>query len=170
MTGTKPNFIQYPAWHITRTTPTETTSGRAWAWPGRPPAQSSGLGRLLLGSQDGDSVIRGGFAMAYQRPGMFDFTGTFGANQGIAVNLLRDNTNTALPILLRDQPALPAAPTATYPIQPTSITNTVNAFDTNLQIPYTQSYTVGWQRQLGPDTAFEFRWGSAAAIVRTGRR
>jgi hypothetical protein len=157
VTGTKPNFVQYPAGTYAYNTDTNNygpSIGVAW----QTPAQSNALGRLILGSQDGDSVIRGGFAMAYQRPGMSDFTGTFGANQGIAVNLLRDNTNTALPILLRNQPALPAAPAATYPILPTSITNTVNAFDTNLQIPYTQSYTVGWQRQLGRDAAFEFRW------------
>ena len=31
-------------------------------------------------------------------------------------------------------------------------------FDSNLQIPYTQSYTVGWQRKLGRDTALEVRY------------
>ena len=31
--------------------------------------------------------------MAFQRPGMSDFTGAFGANQGILVNLNRDNAN-----------------------------------------------------------------------------
>jgi len=34
----------------------------------------------------------------------------------------------------------------------------VNAFDSNLQIPYTQSYTVGWQRKLSRDTALEIRY------------
>ena len=31
-------------------------------------------------------------------------------------------------------------------------------FDSNLQMPYTQSYTIGWQRKLGRDTAFELRY------------
>ena len=39
-----------------------------------------------------------------------------------------------------------------------SITNTVNRFDSNLQMPYTQSYTAGWQRKLGSDTAIEIRY------------
>jgi hypothetical protein len=34
---------------------------------------------MLFGSQEGDSVIRGGFAMAFQRPGMSDFTTPIGA-------------------------------------------------------------------------------------------
>ena len=59
------------------------------AW--QPPAQDGGIGKLLFGSQEGDSVIRGGFAMAFQRPGMSDFTGAFGDNQGISVNLKRDS-------------------------------------------------------------------------------
>ena len=35
----------------------------------------------------------GGAAMAFQRPGMSDFTGIYGANQGISVNLTRDIRN-----------------------------------------------------------------------------
>src|SRR5688500_19391785 len=45
--------------------------------------------------------VRGGWAMAYQRPGMSDFTGVFGDNQGIAVSLQRDQNNATLPILDR---------------------------------------------------------------------
>src|SRR5260370_25959075 len=116
--------------------------------------------RLLVGSEEGDSVIGGGGAMAFQRPGMSDFTGTFGANQGIQVALNRDNASGnlgQLPLLLRNPSALtlPAAPSVTYPQTPSTYTNTVNLFDSNLQMPYAQSYTVGWQRKLGRDTAFE---------------
>jgi hypothetical protein len=157
LTGTKPTFVQYPAgtyaYNIGKNN-LAPSGGAAWQLPG----QGSRVGRWILGSEEGDSVIRGGAAVAFQRPGMSDFTGVFGANQGISVNLLRDNTNATLPILLRNQPALPAAPAASYPILPTSITNTVNTFDSNLQLPYTQSYTVGWQRKLGRDTAIELRY------------
>ncbi len=40
--------------------------------------------------------------MAYQRPGMSDFTGVFGANQGIQASLQTDQNTTSLPILLRN--------------------------------------------------------------------
>src|SRR6185295_11309125 len=117
------------------------------------------------GSQEGDSVIRGGFGMAFQRPGMSDFTGVFGGatgNQGISVNLNRDSTTGnlgPLPLLLRNPGslALPATPAVSYPSVP-AITSSLNVFDSNLQMPYTQSYTVGWQRKLGQDTAFEVRY------------
>jgi hypothetical protein len=157
LTGTKPSFEQLPQGTYAYNTDRNNlapSAGFAWQLPER----SGGLGRLFFGSEEGDSVIRAGAAMAFQRPGLSDFTGMFGANQGILVNLLRDSTNATLPILLRNQPALPAAPAATYPIFPTAITNSVNAFDSNLQMPYTQSYTVGWQRKLGRDTAFELRY------------
>jgi hypothetical protein len=161
LSGTKPGFIQYPAGTYAFNQDKSNVApsgGVAWQLPGT----EHGLGRMLFGSQEGDSVIRGGAAMAFQRPGMSDFTGVFGANQGIAVNLIRDSTNVIgpLPVLLRNanQLALPAAPAATYPIFPTAITNSVNMFDANLRNPYTQSYTLGWQRKLGQDTAFELRY------------
>jgi hypothetical protein len=161
LTGTKPSFIQYPAGQYAFNQDKNNfapSGGVAWQLPG----MEHGLGRTLFGSQEGDSVIRGGAAMAFQRPGMSDFTGAFNANQGISFTLNRDSTNVigSLPVLLRNanQLALPAAPAATYPIFPTAITNSVNMFDANLQNPYTQSYTLGWQRKLGQDTAFELRY------------
>jgi hypothetical protein len=161
LTGTRPSFIQYPAGTYAYNPAKNNVApsgGVAWQVPGI----GSGLGRWVLGSQEGDSVIRGGAAMAFQRAGMSDFTGTFGANQGIAVTLQRDSTNVIgnLPMLLRNanQMALPGAPAATYPILSSAITNSVNMFDSNLQMPYTQSYSVGWQRKLGADTAFELRY------------
>jgi len=157
LTGTRPSFVQYPAGAYAYNVDGNNfgpSAGFAWQVPGG----SGGVGRLLLGSEEGDSVVRGGFGLAYQRPGMVDFTGVFGDNQGIQVTLQRDNTNTTLPILLRTQPTLPAAPSVSYPILPNSVTNTVNRFDSNLQLPYTQSYSVGWQRKLGRDTAFEMRY------------
>jgi hypothetical protein len=160
--GTKPTYVQYPAGTYAYNTDRNNlapSGGVAWQLPG----QDKGLLRLLLGSEEGDSVIRGGGAMAFQRPGMSDFTGAFGANQGIQVALNRDNANGnlgPLPLLLRNTSALtlPSAPSVTYPQAPSTITNSVNLFDSNLQMPYTQSYTVGWQRKLGRDTAFELRY------------
>jgi len=67
---------------------------------------------------------------------MSDFTGTFGANQAIFFNLTRDSNNATLPILLRNQPTLPSAPTR--PIRSFHPRhNSVNMFIPNLQMPYT---------------------------------
>jgi len=161
LTGTKPLLTQYPegtyAFNPDRNN-FGPSIGAAWQVPG----QDNAIGRVVLGSQEGDSVIRGGFGMAYQRPGMSDFTGAFGNNQGLSVTLNRDaatgNLGT-LPLLLRNSSALAlaTAPAVAYPAVPV-ITSSLNVFDSNLQIPYTQSYTVGWQRKLGRDTAFEARY------------
>ena len=87
LTGTKPSLRS-----VSRRAPTPTTPDRnnlapsvgvAWQLPGHDRAASAGC---CFGSEEGDSVIRGGGAMAFQRPGMSDFTGAFGANQGIQVD------------------------------------------------------------------------------------
>ena len=130
-----------------------------FAWQ---PAMQNRLGRFLFGAEDGDSAIRGGFGMAFNRPGMSDFTGVFGANRGIQVALDRSNglgNLGTLPLLLRDasRVTLQTAPTVAYPIFPQS-TDSVNAYDANIQLSYTQSYSLGWQRKLGGDTAVEVRY------------
>jgi hypothetical protein len=82
LTGTKPTYVQYLAGTYAYNTDRNNlapSGGVAWQLPGH----DRGFARLLLGSEEGDSVIRGGGAMAFQRPGMSDFTGAFGANQGI---------------------------------------------------------------------------------------
>ena len=158
LTGaTRPVFDQYPEGTYAYKTDKNNFApsiGAAWQLP----AQENSLGRFLFGGTEGDSVIRGGFAIAYQRPGLSDFTGTFGANQGISATLDRNSSNTALPILLRNNPDLLAAPGVAYPIVPTLNTFSVNAFDQDLQMPYTQSYSVGWQRKLTRDSALEIRY------------
>jgi hypothetical protein len=159
--GTKPALTQYTAGTYAFRTDKNNfapSGGVAWQVPG----MQGAIGRWIFGSEEGDSVIRGGAAVAYQRPGMSDFTGVFGNNRGIVVNLNRDNATGnlgTLPVLLRNPAALalPAAPAATYPQIPL-ITENVNIFDSNLQIPYTQSYSVGWQRKMTRDTALEVRY------------
>ena len=97
--------------------------------------------------------------MAFQRPGHVGLHRRVRRQPGIQATLhARSTTNSTLPILLRNNPTLPAAPRRRYPMAPTSITTSVNVFDTNLQMPYTQSWSVGWQRKLTRDSAFEFRY------------
>src|SRR5262249_8864052 len=128
---TRPTYVQYPAgtyaYNVDKNNIAPSV-GVAYQVPG----MNGGFGRALFGAVEGDSVVRGGFALAYQRPGMSDFTGVFGANQGIQQTLQRDNTNSALPILLRDTPTLPASQPVSYPIATNSLTNILNAFDANL--------------------------------------
>jgi hypothetical protein len=89
---------------------------------------------------------------------MSDFTGVFGDNQGIAVSLQADQTTNTLPILLRNNPSLPAAPGVALPAAPASITTRGNIYDPDIQLPYTQSWSAGWQRKVSRDSAIEVRY------------
>ena len=158
LVGTKPQFVQYPKGTYAYNTDGNNLApsvGMAWQLPGHKGAMGT-----ILGSEEGDSVVRAGFGMAYNRPGMSDFTGAFGANRGITVDLSRSNALGnlgGLPLLLRTSPALQTAPAVSYPIA-AQTTDSVNIFDSNLQLSYTQAYTVGWQRKLTNDSAVEVRY------------
>jgi hypothetical protein len=136
------------------------------------PTAESGFLRKVLGEQ-GDTSLSAGWSRGYERHGMSDFTGVFGNNQGIEVNANRSTANSnlgTLPLLLRDgnlgPPAscgsgpvtaacIPVSPT--YPIATTG-TGSVNMFDPNLQVPYSDSWTVGYARALGRRSAIEVRY------------
>jgi hypothetical protein len=149
-------FIRYPAGQYAYNPDRNNVApsvGAAWQVP-----PATGVMRLLRGSEDGDVVVRAGWAQAYQRPGMSDFTGVFGDNQGIAVSLQRDQNNATLPILLRSNPTLPGAPPVTLPAAPASLTTRGNIYDQDIQLPYTQSWSAGWQRRITRDSAIELRY------------
>jgi len=135
------------------------------------PGVEGGWLRKLLGEQ-GDTSFSAGWARAYERHGMSDFTGVFGANPGLTANANRNVNNGnlgAIPLLLRDgylgppatcvgavTPAcIPEAPS--YPI-PTTVTGSINIFDPDLQVPYSDSWTAGIQRAIGRGAAIEIRY------------
>ena len=136
-----------------------------------PSAQGGLLGKIL--GEQGDTSLSAGFSRGYERHGMSDFTGVFGSNPGLTVNADRSAGNNnlgPLPLLLRDgnlgAPAscgtgpvtaacIPVAPS--YPIASTQ-TGSVNIFDQNLQVPFSDSWTVGYQRALGRRSAIEIRY------------
>jgi hypothetical protein len=135
------------------------------------PSADGGFLRTLLG-EPGDTSLSFGWARAFERHGMSDFTGVFGSNPGLTVNANRNVGNGNLgpvPLLLRDgnlgPPAnctgtvsaacIPEGPT--YPI-PATTSGSVNIFDPNIQVPYSDSWTVGFQRAVGRRAAFEIRY------------
>jgi hypothetical protein len=134
------------------------------AW--RPNAQD-GLLRTILGNPD-QATIRAGWSVAYERQGMAQFTGVFGANPGSTITLTRD-ANTGLvpdgeqwPVLLSQRDRLYNAdfnPTPAFPIlaRPNRA-DSVAAFSPDIQIGRAMTWTVGVQRSLGDDMAMEVRY------------
>ena len=135
----KPTFVQFPQGQYAYNTDLNNFApsiGAAWSVPA-----STGFLSKLLGREEGDSVFRGGFGTAYERPGMSNFTDVFGTNPGLRITGVTDRTETngnlAVGALLRN-PAQVSTPnfntTPSYPIT-ASIGQSVNIMDSNLQDP-----------------------------------
>jgi hypothetical protein len=143
------------------------------AW--RPNVQTGFL-RTILGDPE-QATLRAGFSVAYNRNGMAEFQGIFAGNPGRAINANRTNAlgnlvpaNGAWPLLLRETGRLgpPGAcasagesgcipQTISYPLAAT-LNNGVAIFDPDIQLSYTRSYQVGFQRALTRDMAIEVRY------------
>jgi hypothetical protein len=134
--------------------------GFAWTLGGK-----NGLLGAVLGRAEGDSVLRAGYTLGYNRPGTSDFTGTIDDNPGISLAANRNHTlgNLGTPgsVLFRNAsdlgppPGLPV--TRNYPMTDV-ITGDIMTFDPNLQVPYSQTWTAGWQRKINRDMAIEARY------------
>jgi hypothetical protein len=133
--------------------------GFAWTLGG-----TRGLLGGVLGRDEGDSVVRAGYALAYNRPGMSDFATAIDDNPGISQTANRNHSlgNLGAPgtIFLRNRAALgpPSfASTREYPMTDV-VTGDIMTFQPNLQVPYSQTWTAGWQRKLTRNMAVEARY------------
>ena len=170
LTGTKPSFVQYPDGHLrVQHRPEQLRAERRLRVAGARTAERARAADLrLAGRRQRDP--RPAARWRFSGPACRTSPAPFGDNQGIPFNLTaRLEQRRRCRSCCATQPSLPAAPAATYPIVPTAITNSVNMFDSNLQMPYTQSYTSAGSASWGA-TPRSSCATSAAAIVRTGRR
>ena len=136
--------------------------GVAW----RPNVQS-GFMRTLLGDPE-QATVRAGYSLTYNQERIDRFTVNAGANPGGTITVTRDlGTGFPLvlpgesaPVLFRERgrlgpPDFPQRPE--YPIDATTA-NSINIFDANLRNPRVHSYSIGFQREVGPDMAMEVRY------------
>ena len=156
------------------------TFGFAWV-----PNFKSGWLKKLTG-ENGETVVRGGYSIAYTREGFNAYTAMFGSNEGGTITLsvspsLTPSTFQAGGVFFNSGQGLtcpsgnpninlatctagfPAQPVPTglskYPFTPSMTTGGgANDFDVNLKAGYTQSFSFGIQRSLGKDTVVEARW------------
>lgn len=126
-----------------------------------PNFENSFLKKVMGGS--GQTVIRGGFAMAYIREGTNTFQSLIGANPGGTFSATRNISGSpySLPVgtLYRNRPFAPPAftDTLTFPYVGTTA-DSVNVFNPNIDIGYVESWTVGIQRELTSNMAIEARY------------
>jgi len=144
--------------------------GLAWTPGGR----SGWLGKLF--GNAGDSVLRAGYGIAYDRQGLSDFTGFAPTNPGVSNNAFLNAAAassvaaapgtglfTAGSIQLQGANFTQAAQEETVPFRsPIPINSAfgdqVNAYAPGLAQPMVQSWSVGFQRQLDRNTALEIRY------------
>ena len=111
-----------------------------------------------------EPVVRGGYSISYEREGFNPFVSIFGSNPGgsragtrsIALgNLGADG----LPVLLSQPNRLtpPATPAVAYPFLPAS-NESMNVYYPDFEVGYTHQYSIGFQRELGRNMAFEARY------------
>jgi hypothetical protein len=135
--------------------------GVAWT----PSTEGTGFLAGFLG-QPGDTVLRAGVSRAYQRNGMSDFTGRLDDNPGLIIqepDRNDGNGNLLAPgadfLLFRSGDLTPAAfpLVRDYPLTDT-VTGDIDWFDPNLQVPYADTWSAGWQRAITRNMAFEARY------------
>ncbi|MDQ3009709.1 MAG: carboxypeptidase-like regulatory domain-containing protein, partial [Acidobacteriota bacterium] len=134
--------------------------GFAWT-----PSVKDGWLKRFIGD-GGQTVVRAGFSVAYNRNGLADFTSVYGLNPGSAINADRSlaignlAAITELPVLLRDRNRLGRPSFADTPVYPLTevITGDANIFDPNIKVPYSQSWSFGIQREITKNMAVEVRY------------
>ncbi len=160
LTGQKPVFTAYaPNVYAFNLDKNNYAPNVGFTWR---PSASGGLLQALLGGDD-NTVIRAAYGMAFNRQGIADYSGVYSANSGATLTTTRSTANGNLgpvPLLFRDQSSLGAPAFASAPVYPLSpaLTDSINIFDPNIETPFTHSFTIGFQRELSKNMAFEVRY------------
>ncbi len=142
--------------------------GISWS----PNTGSDGFMRKLFGNS-GQTVLRGGFSVAFVREGTSAFTSLFAANPGGTLSANQSTGGTPFPLsfgnLFRNGLPAPPPQTATpvtnvsLPIEPVypsvgSITDSANVFSPNMKTGFVRSWTFGIQRELTSNMVVEVRY------------
>jgi len=133
----------------------------------RPEFKGGWLGRIF--GEDKQTVLRGGFSMAYNRYGLRDISAYYTTNPGGSLtvtrnlsigNLVTNQGNDLLPVLLRESGRLGPPKFQTTPSFPVSgvVTDVAYAIDPQFKTSYTMSWSFGLQRQLGRNMGIEARY------------
>src|SRR6185436_11041751 len=125
------------------------------------------MGRLF--GRDGNGVLRGGFSRSYIREGTLIVENSLGLNPGGLFGLARSATASNPATLLTPgtlfrtpgNPNLPPPPFPSQPVFPRAVDPDNDAtfgFSPDFRSGYVDSWSFGYQRQLGRDTVVEFRY------------
>ena len=127
------------------------------------PNFTSGFAKKVFGG-DGTSVFRGGFSRAFVREGTLIVENSVGQNPGGSLSLQRsialNNLSVGTFFRTPGNPNIVSQPFAADPISPRTVTaaDAALGFTPDFHSGFVDSWSVGYQRQLGRDTVIEFRY------------
>jgi len=127
------------------------------------PSFDSGFKKKVFGG-NGTSVFRGGFSRAFIREGTLIVENSVGQNPGGQFSVNRSTTlgNLTVGTLFRTpgNPNIVAPAFNATPVYPRTLTTADAAlgFSPDFRSGYVDSWSVGYQRQIGKDTVIEFRY------------
>jgi hypothetical protein len=127
------------------------------------PSFDSGMRKKMFGG-NGTSVFRGGFSRAFIREGTLIVENSVGQNPGGSFSVARSTAlgNLTVGTLFRTpgNPNLTAPAFNATPVFPRALTTADAAlgFSPDFHSGYVDSWSLGYQRQLGKDTVVEFRY------------
>ena len=119
----------------------------------------------LLGEGE-SSVIRAGFSIATSREQLTNITGVWGGNQGRTISTTLDPLTNSPAIfgpagsVLFSNPTLPVRTIAASPAYPLAVVagTSLNDYNPDLKARYTESWNLGFQRPISPNTVLEIRY------------
>ncbi|HSE16666.1 MAG TPA: carboxypeptidase-like regulatory domain-containing protein [Pyrinomonadaceae bacterium] len=161
LTGSPTRFVQFAKGEKTFDTEYGNFApsvGITWA----PNIGSSGFMHKLMGNS-GQTVLRGGFSVAFVREGTSAFTSLFNSNPGGTLTASQSTSGTPFPLTFGNlfRNGLPARPnTPTEPSYPSigNITDPANVFTPNMKTGHVNSWTFSIQRELTSNMVVELRY------------
>jgi hypothetical protein len=137
--------------------------GFAWS-----PNFKDGILNKVFGD-GGRTVLRGGYSIAYNRDGIFTLNVPVANNPGVTIdatrnmslgNLVATPVAQNLPLLFRNRDKLGQPEFLQTPDYNNlgNIASSVRTYDPKLRVPYVQSWSFGYQREIDRDTVFEARY------------
>ena len=164
--GVTPEYVQYSAASKGYNTDKNNIApnvGVAW----RPNVQSGFL-RTILGDPE-LATINGGFSRSFNRERLDRFLTVFNGNPGQSIEATRSNSSSDFPLVFPGEswpilfsqknrlgpPAFNATPQ--FPV-PATFGDGAWIFNPDIEVPYTDSWNVSFQRSLTRDTVVELRY------------
>ena len=160
LTGSAPTFNILPV-GATVYNPDKNNFGPSVGAVWSPNFREDGLLAKIFGS-NGNSVVRAGYSRSFVREGtnvaLTTLTNSPGANLDASLDVSQGNLPAGTLFRNIASIAVPTVPSTPPDVIVGGFNDSIIAYDPNIRTGYVDSYSVGYQRQVGKDNVFEVRY------------